>query len=97
PPVIIVLPENTTLNMSQNALLQCQAVADPPNMTYVWQKGGENVHHIESLKSRVRIQVDGTLHISGLVPEDSGNYTCNPTNGLLTPPTAWAILTVMRT
>lgn len=33
--------------MSQNALLQCQAVADPPNMTYVWQKGGENVYHIE--------------------------------------------------
>ncbi|XP_047228559.1 protein turtle homolog A isoform X3 [Girardinichthys multiradiatus] len=96
PPVIIVPPENMTLNMSQNALLQCQAVADPPNMTYVWQKGGENVHHIESLKSRVRIQVDGTLHISALVPEDSGNYTCNPTNGLLTPPTAWAILTVMH-
>ncbi|KAK5623484.1 hypothetical protein CRENBAI_013418 [Crenichthys baileyi] len=47
PPAIIVPPENTTLNMSQNALLQCQAVADPPNMTYVWQKGGENVHHIE--------------------------------------------------
>ncbi|KAM4533145.1 protein turtle homolog B [Fundulus diaphanus] len=96
PPVIIVPPENTTLNMSQNALLQCQAVADPPNMTYVWQKGSENVHHIESLKSRVRIQVDGTLHISRLVPEDSGNYTCVPTNGLLTPPTASAVLTVMH-
>ncbi|XP_015257287.1 PREDICTED: protein turtle homolog A-like [Cyprinodon variegatus] len=96
PPVIIVPPENTTLNMSQNALLQCQAKSDPPNMTYVWQKGGENVHHIESLKSRVRIQVDGTLHISRLVPEDSGNYTCIPTNGLLTPPTASAILTIMH-
>ncbi|KAM4719190.1 protein turtle homolog A [Anableps anableps] len=96
PPVIIVPPENTTLNMSQNALLQCQAAADPPNMTYVWQKGGENVHHIEFLKSRVRILVDGTLQISRLVPEDYGNYTCVPTNGLLTPPTASAILTVMH-
>ncbi|XP_007561665.1 protein turtle homolog A-like isoform X1 [Poecilia formosa] len=96
PPVIMVPPKDTTLNMSQNALLQCQAVADPPNMTYVWQKAGENVHHIESLKSRVRILVDGTLQIVRLRPEDSGNFTCVPTNGLLTPPTASAILTVMH-
>lgn len=47
PPVIVVPPQSTALNMSQNALLRCQAVSDPPNMTYVWQKGGENVHHIE--------------------------------------------------
>ncbi|XP_024113516.1 protein turtle homolog A [Oryzias melastigma] len=95
PPVIVVPPKSSSLNMSQNALLQCQAVADPPNMTYVWQKGGENVYHIESLKSRVKIMVDGTLLISRLIPEDSGNYTCIPTNGLLTPPAASAILTVM--
>ncbi|XP_073333454.1 protein turtle homolog A [Pagrus major] len=96
PPVIVVPPKSTSLNMSQNALLQCQAVADPPNMTYVWRKDGENVHHIESLKSRVKIMVDGTLLVSSLVPEDSGNYTCMPTNGLLTPPTASANLTVMH-
>ncbi|XP_061590431.1 protein turtle homolog A isoform X2 [Cololabis saira] len=96
PPVIIVPPKNTSLNMSQDAFLQCQAVADPPNMTYVWQKKGQNVHHIESLKSRVKIVVDGTLLISSLIPEDSGNYTCVPTNGLLTPPAASAILTVMH-
>ncbi|RVE65528.1 hypothetical protein OJAV_G00117800 [Oryzias javanicus] len=95
PPVIVVPPKSSSLNMSQNALLQCQAVADPPNMTYVWQRGGENVYHIESLKSRVKIMVDGTLLISRLIPEDSGNYTCIPTNGLLTPPAASAILTVM--
>uniref|UniRef100_A0A8C9XVJ4 Immunoglobulin superfamily, member 9a n=1 Tax=Sander lucioperca TaxID=283035 RepID=A0A8C9XVJ4_SANLU len=96
PPVIVVPPKSTSLNKSQNALLRCQAVADPPNMTYVWQKGGENVHHIESLKSRVKIMVDGTLLISSLIPEDSGNYTCMPSNGLLTPPTASANLTVMH-
>ncbi|KAJ4926433.1 hypothetical protein JOQ06_008607, partial [Pogonophryne albipinna] len=134
PPVIVIPPKSTSLNKSQNALLQCQAVADPPNMTYVWQKGGENVHHIEgltiavlsgsesewravqdsstrrlntlkklwlvsgqssrSLKSRVKIMVDGTLLISCLIPEDSGNYTCMPSNGLLNPPTASANLTV---
>nr|XP_046230827.1 protein turtle homolog A isoform X2 [Scatophagus argus] len=96
PPVIVIPPKDTSLNMSQNAFLQCQAVADPPNMTYVWQKDDENVYHIESLKSRVKIMVDGTLLISGLIPEDSGNYTCVPTNGLLTPPTASAKLTVMH-
>ncbi|XP_068430302.1 protein turtle homolog A [Clinocottus analis] len=96
PPVIVVPPTSTALNKSQNALLRCQAVADPPNMTYVWQRGGENVHHIESLKSRVKIMVDGTLLISSLIPEDSGKYTCMPTNGLLNPPTASANLTVMH-
>ncbi|XP_077353763.1 protein turtle homolog B-like [Festucalex cinctus] len=96
PPVIIVPPKSTTHNVSQDALLHCQAVADPSNMTYVWLKGAENVYHLESLKSRVKIMVDGTLLISSLVPEDSGNYTCTPTNGLLTPPTASATLTVMH-
>ncbi|CAL9683586.1 unnamed protein product [Knipowitschia caucasica] len=49
-----------------------------------------------SLKSRVKIMVDGTLLISRLLPEDSGTYTCMPSNGLLTPPTASANLTVMH-
>ncbi|TMS08673.1 Protein turtle-like protein A [Larimichthys crocea] len=65
-------------------------------MTYVWQKNGENVYHVESMKSRVKIVVDGTLLVSSLIPEDSGTYTCMPTNGLLTPPTASANLTVMH-
>lgn len=47
PPVIVISPESASVNMSQNALLRCQAVADPPNMTYVWLKDGENVYHVE--------------------------------------------------
>ncbi|KAL2099950.1 hypothetical protein ACEWY4_004344 [Coilia grayii] len=94
PPVIRVPPKDLALNVSQKAQLQCWAEADPPNMTYVWQREGENVYHIQSLKSRVRVLVDGTLLISGVTPEDSGNYTCTPTNGLLTPPSASAHLTV---
>ncbi|XP_072570036.1 uncharacterized protein [Paramormyrops kingsleyae] len=94
PPVIITPPEDTALNMSQDALLQCQAEADPPNMTYVWLKQDVNVYHVDSLKSRVKILVDGTLLIHNLLPEDAGNYTCMPTNGLLTAPTASAYLTV---
>ncbi|KAI4876365.1 hypothetical protein NFI96_017830 [Prochilodus magdalenae] len=94
PPVIIIPPTDTVLNMSQNALLQCRAEADPPNMTYVWMKEGENVYHIESLKTRVKVMVDGTLLISSLKPGDSGNYTCMPTNGLPASPSASAVLTV---
>uniref|UniRef100_A0A673HRC3 Uncharacterized LOC107713033 n=1 Tax=Sinocyclocheilus rhinocerous TaxID=307959 RepID=A0A673HRC3_9TELE len=94
PPIIIIPPEDTTMNMSQDAILQCQAEAYPSNLTYEWWKQGQNVYHIEILKSRVKILVDGTLLISGLVPEDSGNYTCTPTNGLMTPPSASAHLKV---
>ncbi|XP_071390323.1 protein turtle homolog A [Centroberyx affinis] len=94
PPIIIISPEDTTLNMSQDAVLQCQADAYPSNLTYEWSKQGQNVYHIESLKSRVKILVDGTLLIPNLIPEDAGNYTCIPTNGILTPPSASAHLKV---
>ncbi|XP_028852567.1 protein turtle homolog A isoform X2 [Denticeps clupeoides] len=94
PPVIIIPPEDTVMNMSQDAVLQCQAKAYPSNLTYEWWKQGVNVFHLESLKSRVKILVDGTLLIPALIPEDSGNYTCIPTNGLLTPPSASAFLKV---
>ncbi|KAK5871160.1 hypothetical protein PBY51_004055 [Eleginops maclovinus] len=94
PPIIIISPEDTTLNMSQDAVLQCQADAYPSNLSYEWLKQGQNVYHIESLKSRVKVLVDGTLLIPNLIPEDTGNYTCIPTNGLLTPPSASAHLKV---
>uniref|UniRef100_UPI0037E8FA14 uncharacterized protein igsf9b n=1 Tax=Semicossyphus pulcher TaxID=241346 RepID=UPI0037E8FA14 len=94
PPLIIISPEDTTLNMSQDAVLQCQADAYPSNLTYEWLKQGQNVYHIESLKTRVKVLVDGTLLIPNLIPEDAGNYTCIPTNGILTPPSASAHLKV---
>ncbi|PWA26952.1 hypothetical protein CCH79_00000689 [Gambusia affinis] len=61
-----------------------------------WEGSDKLSSRLMSLKSRVRILVDGTLQIFRLLPEDSGNFTCVPTNGLLTPPTASAILTVMH-
>ncbi|KAI5094910.1 protein turtle-like A, partial [Silurus meridionalis] len=96
PPVIVIPPEDTTMNMSQDAVLQCHADAYPSNLTYEWQKDGQNVYNVESLKSRVKILVDGTLHISELIPEDTGNYTCIPSNGLLMPPLASAYLKVQH-
>lgn len=47
PPLIIISPEDTSLNMSQDAVLQCQADAYPSNLTYEWMKQGQNVYHIE--------------------------------------------------
>uniref|UniRef100_A0A8C7T5G8 Immunoglobulin superfamily, member 9b n=1 Tax=Oncorhynchus mykiss TaxID=8022 RepID=A0A8C7T5G8_ONCMY len=94
PPLIIIAPEDTTLNISQDAVLQCQAEAYPSNLTYEWWKQGQNVYHIDYLKTRVKILVDGTLLIPSLVPEDTGIYTCTPTNGLMTPPSASAHLKV---
>uniref|UniRef100_A0A7N6AXV4 Immunoglobulin superfamily, member 9b n=1 Tax=Anabas testudineus TaxID=64144 RepID=A0A7N6AXV4_ANATE len=69
PPIIIISPEDTTLNMSQDAILQFQVF-------------------------KMKILVDGTLLIPNLIPEDAGNYTCIPTNGILTPPSASAHLKV---
>ncbi|XP_076025359.1 uncharacterized protein igsf9b isoform X2 [Genypterus blacodes] len=94
PPVIIISPEDTTLNMTQDAVLQCQAEAYPSNLTFEWLRQGQNVYHILSLQSRVKVLVDGSLLIPDLVPEDAGDYTCVPSNGILTPPTASAHLKV---
>lgn len=47
PPIIIISPEDISLNMSQDAVLQCQADAYPSNLTYEWMKQGQNVYHIE--------------------------------------------------
>lgn len=44
----------------------------------------------------MKILVDGTLLIPNLIPEDAGNYTCIPANGILIPPSASAHLTVKR-
>ncbi|XP_041089380.1 uncharacterized protein LOC121303050 [Polyodon spathula] len=95
PPVMVLHPADLSLNVSQDAALRCRAEAYPSNLTYLWWKGGENVFHIQSLKSRVRILVDGTLLIQKVLPEDAGNYSCVPTNGILTPPTASAYIRVL--
>ncbi|XP_039625618.1 uncharacterized protein LOC120539534 isoform X1 [Polypterus senegalus] len=95
-PVIVLQPEDLTLNISQDAMLQCHAEAYPSNLTYLWWKHNENVFHMDSLKTRVKILVDGTLLIQRVAPDDTGNYTCMPTNGILTPPTASAFITVLH-
>nr|XP_048304822.1 protein turtle homolog A [Myodes glareolus]XP_048304823.1 protein turtle homolog A [Myodes glareolus]XP_048304824.1 protein turtle homolog A [Myodes glareolus] len=95
PPVIVVPPNNSTVNASQDVSLACQAEAYPANLTYSWFQDGINVFHISRLQSRVRILVDGSLWLQAAQPDDAGHYTCVPSNGFLHPPSASAYLTVL--
>ncbi|XP_074422645.1 protein turtle homolog A isoform X2 [Larus michahellis] len=95
PPVIVVPPQNVTVNISQDAFLACQAEAYPGNLTYTWFQGSTNVFHLSRLQPRVRVLVDGSLLLQRTTPDDAGKYTCVPSNGLWKPPSASAFITVL--
>lgn len=95
PPVIVVPPQNVTVNVSQDAFLACQAEAYPGNLTYTWFQGSSNVFHLSHLQARVRILVDGSLLLQRATPDDAGKYTCIASNGLWKPPSASAFITVL--
>nr|RLV64001.1 hypothetical protein DV515_00017701 [Chloebia gouldiae] len=95
PPIIVVPPQNVTVNISQDAFLACQAEAYPGNLTYTWFQGGSNVFHLSHLQARVRVLVDGSLLLQRTTPDDAGKYTCTPSNGLWKPPSASAFVTVL--
>lgn len=60
PPVIVVPPQNITVNISQDAFLACQAEAYPGNLTYTWFQGSSNVFHL-----RYSRDGDGTKAATG--------------------------------
>ncbi|XP_074709028.1 protein turtle homolog A isoform X2 [Strix uralensis] len=95
PPVIVVPPQNITVNVSQDVFLACQAEAYPGNLTYTWFQGNSNVFHLSHLQARVRVLVDGSLLLQRTTPDDAGKYTCIPSNGLWKPPSASAFVTVL--
>uniref|UniRef100_A0A670YYK5 Immunoglobulin superfamily member 9 n=1 Tax=Pseudonaja textilis TaxID=8673 RepID=A0A670YYK5_PSETE len=86
---------DVTVNLSQDAFFACRAEAYPANLTYSWFQGGTNVFHLSHLRSRIQILVDGSLLVQKSTPEDSGKYTCIPSNGLWKSPSASAFLTVL--
>ncbi|XP_026719735.1 protein turtle homolog A, partial [Athene cunicularia] len=95
PPIIVVPPQNVTVNVSQDVFLVCQAEAYPGNLTYTWFQGSSNVFHLSHLQARVRVLVDGSLLLQRTTPDDAGKYTCIPSNGLWKPPSASAFVTVL--
>ncbi|KAL0994526.1 hypothetical protein UPYG_G00123500 [Umbra pygmaea] len=94
PPFIVTPPQNLTVNISQDAKLDCLAEAYPGNLTYTWFWEEDNVFFKTGLRDRVSILVDGSLIIIGVKPEDAGRFTCSPSNSLGRPPSASAQLTV---
>uniref|UniRef100_A0A8D2JG04 Immunoglobulin superfamily member 9 n=1 Tax=Varanus komodoensis TaxID=61221 RepID=A0A8D2JG04_VARKO len=63
PPVIVVPPQNITVNVTQDAFLACQAEAYPANLTYSWFQGSTNVFHIGGVTPRNKPPLCGSLSL----------------------------------
>ncbi|CAM4647931.1 unnamed protein product [Lepidochelys olivacea] len=74
PPQFIQEPErHVTAEMEKVVTIPCQAKGFPPP-AMAWYKDAALVH-VEKL-SRFRLLGDGSLQISGLVPDDTGMFQC---------------------
>jgi hypothetical protein len=87
-------PKNTTAVEGQRVKLNCQAEGHPNNITYRWFHNGLDIHQVPRLLSRSTIYADGSLVINTADKEDSGWYTCQPTNGVGLAPEAQAYLNI---
>uniref|UniRef100_A0A7M4FNJ1 Sidekick cell adhesion molecule 2 n=1 Tax=Crocodylus porosus TaxID=8502 RepID=A0A7M4FNJ1_CROPO len=74
PPQFVKEPEkHVTAEMETVVVIPCQARGVPPP-AMAWYKDAAPIH-LEKL-SRFRLQPDGSLQISGLVPDDTGMFQC---------------------
>ncbi|NXD62073.1 SDK2 protein, partial [Eolophus roseicapillus] len=74
PPQFIKEPErHITAEMEKVVAIPCQAKGVPPP-EMAWYKDAALIH-LEKL-SRFQLLVDGSLQISGLVPDDTGMFQC---------------------
>ncbi|XP_015126574.1 Down syndrome cell adhesion molecule-like protein Dscam2 isoform X1 [Diachasma alloeum] len=64
---------SATVPWKQDVTLPCQSVGKP---SLLWKQWGQ----IVKPSGRISIHTDGSLHISDLHREDSGNYTCHVEN-----------------
>jgi hypothetical protein len=105
----MVPPANTTTKEGSRVKLTCQAEGYPNNITYRWYHDGVDVTLYQMRGSSMvggiglgaaagpggrAIYADGSLMIGSVSADDSGWYTCRPTNGLGIPPEASAYLNV---
>ncbi|XP_071040186.1 protein turtle [Parasteatoda tepidariorum] len=94
PASIVVPPRNVTKLEGDKAEFICEAKALPTNVTHRWFHNGVEISQLSWLETRTVVRRDGTLFISPTSAEDSGKFTCEVTNGIGTPDTASAFLSV---
>lgn len=90
PAVITGPPRNITKLEGETTELPCITKALPSNVTYRWLRDGIEV----TLDTRSTLKRDGSLVIAPIASEDAGMYTCEVTNGIGSPDTASAFVTV---
>lgn len=66
----------------------------PGNVTVRWFREGAPVREVASLETRVTIRKDGSLILNPVGADDSGQYTCEVSNGIGDPQSAAAYLNV---
>ncbi|KAK9507862.1 hypothetical protein O3M35_007634 [Rhynocoris fuscipes] len=92
--VIMVPPTNKTKLEGEKVQFSCEAKALPGNVTVRWWKEGTPVKEVASLETRVTVRRDGSLVINPVAAEDTGQYTCQVSNGIGDPQSASAYLSV---
>ncbi|KAL1506832.1 hypothetical protein ABEB36_006122 [Hypothenemus hampei] len=92
--VIMVPPTNITTQEGEKVQFKCEAKAQPGNVTVKWFREGSPVKELAALETRVTIRKDGSLIINPVIPEDSGQYLCEVSNGIGEPQSASAYLDV---
>ncbi|XP_044748189.1 protein turtle isoform X3 [Coccinella septempunctata] len=92
--VIMVPPTNQTKLEGEKVQFNCEAKAQPGNVTVKWFREGAPVKELSSLETRVTIRRDGSLVINPVSSDDTGQYLCEVSNGIGEPQSASAYLNV---
>lgn len=90
----MVPPSNKTKLEGEKVQFTCEAKALPGNVTVRWWKETTPVKQVASLETRVTVRRDGSLVINPVAAEDTGQYTCQVSNGIGEPQSASAYLSV---
>jgi neuronal cell adhesion protein len=76
-------PENQLVNASSDVSLTCETQTDPEeskNLIISWNRDGQSLD--TNHQSRITVSETGLLNIERAEVQDSGEYTCNASNGI---------------